>query len=159
MNTFTTCATGGTLGIARKIPGHLHDFAYAAPMHRANADPENMLPEDFVCDFCGCSYRDDRPMIEGHRGSLICGVCLSKAYTQVVLHNSGITVPEHIACALCLMNKRGDYWQSPVSAAVTPDGEVVIEATPGACACRWCVERSAKMLAADAEAGWKMPRG
>ncbi len=115
-----------------------------------------MLATDFLCDFCGCSYRDDRPMIEGHRGSLICGVCLGRAYSQLVVRNAGITVPEHIACTLCLMNKQGDYYQSPVRATATEHG-ADIEQAPGACACRWCVDRSAQMLAKDSEANWKLP--
>jgi hypothetical protein len=32
-----------------------------------------------------------------------------------------------------------------------------IEQAPGACACRWCVDRSAQMLAKDSEANWKLP--
>jgi transcription elongation factor Elf1 len=115
-------------------------------MHRIGADPQDMLPTDFLCDFCGAHYSDDRPMVEGHRGSLICSRCLAKAHTQVIEHNAGITVPEHIACALCLMNKSGDYYQSPIRATATPDG-AAIDPTPGACACRWCIERSAKLLA------------
>jgi hypothetical protein len=125
-------------------------------MHRIGSDPEHMLATDFLCDFCGCSYRDDRPMIEGHRGSLICGVCLGRAYAQLVVRNAGITVPEHVACSLCLMNKQGDYYQSPVRATATEHG-ADIEQAPGACACRWCVDRSAQMLAKDSEANWKLP--
>jgi hypothetical protein len=74
-----------------------------------------------------------------------------------------VVVPEHIACSLCLLNKRGDYWQSPVRASVVAPlageakGGVDIEPEPGAVICRWCIERSAGMLEKDPESGWKRP--
>jgi hypothetical protein len=83
-------------------------------------------------------------------------VCLTNAYKQVVLANAGVTVPEHIACTLCLLNKAGDYWQSATRVDLQ-DGEVLVEPEPGNVACRWCIERSATMLSKDAESGWKKP--
>ena len=125
-------------------------------MHRPGADPENRTEVDFLCDFCGSTWKPERPMMEGHKGSLICGVCLTNAYKQVVLANAGITVPEHIACTLCLLNKAGDYWQSATRVDLQ-DGEVLVEPEPGNVVCRWCIERSATMLNKDAESGWKKP--
>lgn len=95
-------------------------------------------------------------MVEGHRGSLICGRCLSRAYSQVMVRNQGVVVPEHVACTMCLMNKSGDYWQSPARVEATPVG-VDVHPEPGACICRWCIEKSAGMLAKDAESGWVKP--
>jgi hypothetical protein len=115
-----------------------------------------MGPEDFICDFCGSTWKPDRPMVEGHRGSLVCGVCLASAYRQVVTQNAGVTVPEHVACTLCLMNKTGDYWQSAVRVELR-EGEVHIDAEPGNAACKWCIEKSAGMLEKDGESGWKRP--
>ena len=132
-------------------------------MHRPGSDPEAMDASDFLCDFCGSEYGPDHPMVEGHRGSLICGKCLASACKQVLVLNAGVVVPEHIACSLCLLNKRGDYWQSPVRASVVAPlageakGGVDIEPEPGAVICRWCIERSAGMLEKDPESGWKRP--
>jgi hypothetical protein len=125
-------------------------------MLRPGADPENVSELDFLCDFCGSTWKSDRPMIEGHKGSLICGHCLTAAYTQVVLRNAGLTVPEHVACTLCLLNKSGDYWQSGTRVEVREE-EVQIELEPGNAVCRWCIERSAGMLSKDGESGWKKP--
>jgi len=118
-----------------------------------------MEAQDFVCDFCGQHWAQDRPMVEGHRGSLICGRCLSMACRQVLVDNAGVVVPEHVACTMCLLNKRGDYWQSGTVVTAKPeDGAVDVEPGPGACICRWCIERSAGMLEKDPESGWKRPR-
>ena len=96
-------------------------------------------------------------MVEGHKGRLICGACLSRAYAQVCVREAGIVAPSHAACALCLMSKSGDYWQSE-SLVLEEAGEVRVDPlSPGALACRWCIDRSAQMLAKDAESGWKLP--
>jgi hypothetical protein len=152
-------------------------------MQRPGSNPEQMEPADFVCDFCGACWGEDRPMVEGHRGSLICGRCLSRACEQVLVGNAGVVVPEHVACAMCLLNKSGDYWQSPLRVEATESpaepagqdmgnsmghilghimghikGEIAIHPEPGSCICRWCIERSAAMLEKDAESGWTRPR-
>jgi hypothetical protein len=131
-------------------------------MHRPGAHPDNMDAADFVCDFCGQCWREDLPMMEGHRGSLICGRCLASAYGQVMVRNAGIVVPEHVECTMCLMNKTGDYWQSPAKAIpifhpAGERGDIDILPEPGACICRWCIERSAGMLEKDPAASWQKP--
>lgn len=131
-------------------------------MHRPGCDPDGMTETDFICDFCGCGWTAPNPMIEGHKGSLICGRCLTAACKTVLVQNVGVVVPSHIACTMCLLNKSGDYWQSPVRVSAvasegnTP-GEVDIEPTPGNVICRWCIERSASILSKDVENGWKRP--
>jgi hypothetical protein len=125
-------------------------------MHRPGSNPDAMDARDFVCDFCGQHWAEDRPMMEGHKGSLICGRCLAVAWRAVAVENAGVVVPEHIACALCLLNKSGDYWQSPLRVAVVGDA-VDTSPEPGACACRWCIEKSAGMLEKDPSSGWKRP--
>ncbi|MFO0857615.1 MAG: hypothetical protein U0640_09705 [Phycisphaerales bacterium] len=132
-------------------------------MHRPGCDPESMTEEDFLCDFCGCTWTSANPMVEGHKGSLICGRCLTAACKAVLVQNAGVVVPQHIGCAMCLLNKTGDYWQSPVRASVVEGengakGEVDIEPTPGSVICRWCIERSAAILSKDTESGWKRPQ-
>lgn len=81
-------------------------------------------------------------MVEGHKGSLICGPCLSLAYRAVVLGGAPL-MEDHSSCAMCLMHKREPSWQSP--------------ANPEAWICTWCVEKSAGMLEKDPETAWVKP--
>ncbi len=97
----------------------------------------------FKCDFCRQPWAEDRQMVEGHQGSLICGPCLSVAYAGVV--NAGITVapPEKILCAMCLEDRDDSHWQSP--------------AFPETFVCLRCIKQSARMFEKDPESGWKRP--
>ena len=54
-------------------------------MQRPGINPENAEMSDFLCDFCRQEWTTAIPMVEGHRGSLICGSCLTIAYTEVFL--------------------------------------------------------------------------
>lgn len=129
-------------------------------MHKPGSTPDDMAAEDFLCDFCGQHWAEIRPMVEGHKGSLICGRCLSLAYDTVVVRNVGVVVPEHIACTMCLLNKSGDYWQSPLRVLIVgegPDAAVDVSTEPGGCICRWCIEKSAGMLEKDPASGWRRP--
>ncbi len=113
-------------------------------MQRAGCDPENMQAADFICDFCLKHWAEDRPMVEGHKGSLICGPCLTLAYRLVMVENTGIRVPDPVTCATCLQHKEEPHWQS-----------TAVEAAP--VICQWCIKRSATMLEKDKESGWKKP--
>jgi hypothetical protein len=98
----------------------------------------------FCCDFCGCAWDEGRPMVEGHRGSLICGNCLSIAYMELVHLDTGITPAREHACVLCLENGRdGLHWVSPMN-------EEVI-------ACRRCIKQSAGVLHKDPDSPWNKP--
>lgn len=110
-------------------------------MRRDGTDEENAAMSDFLCDYCGSVWTEELPMVEGHKGSLICGVCLREAYRRVVLlnENSG---EEGYSCALCLLTKSEPAWRSP---------------STGATACTWCIKKSAGMLAKDPDLGWKKP--
>jgi hypothetical protein len=129
-------------------------------MHRAGADPEHMQAEDFLCDFCGSHWAPDRPMIEGHRGSLICGSCLSAAWLSVLGPNSareplaaaqgaslgdgsGAGARDGLACVMCLEVRREAHWGNPLRA----ESRI----------CRRCIDLSARRLARDPDAGWKPP--
>lgn len=112
-------------------------------MHRAGADPERMTAEDFLCDFCHRCWAEDRPMIEGHRGSLICGDCLAAAHVEVVLRGGGVRLSEGETCVLCLSAQDDAHWRGPA------------EGRPAAC--RVCIKRSGAMLEKDAESGWTRP--
>lgn len=112
-------------------------------MHRPGADPDNMSAEDFICDFCRRCWAQDRPMIEGHRGSLICGLCLAAAHTEVVLNGGGVRLPEGETCVLCLAPKDEPHWRGRA------------EARPPAC--KTCIKRSGAMLEKDPDNNWKRP--
>lgn len=109
-------------------------------MHDHNASGN----EYFKCDFCRSSWSEDRPMVEGHRGSLICAPCLSVAYREVVLHAGGEPPTPGVGCALCLQTNDTRYWASPLDRSVV--------------ACAECVERSARTMEKDPETGWSRPR-
>lgn len=116
--------------------------AYLPFMQRPGADPENMQMGDILCDFCGRAWTEDVPMVEGHRGSCICGRCLTVAYTETALHGQRTAAPG-AACTLCLEVRDGPAWASPTSAE--------------AVACLRCVKQSAGVLVKDADSGWRKP--
>lgn len=61
------------------------------------------------CDYCGTDWDEQLPMIEGHRGSVLCLVCLKQA-----LDNASPSDTE-IDCALCLSASPAGtkHWQHP----------------------------------------------
>lgn len=98
----------------------------------------------FCCDFCANAWDEQRPMVEGHRGSLICGNCLSIAYMELVHLDTGITPPREQACVLCLENGREElHWVSPLNESVI--------------ACKRCIKQSAGVLHKDTDIPWKKP--
>jgi ClpX C4-type zinc finger len=99
--------------------------------------------EFFKCDFCRQAWAEDRPMVEGHRGSLVCGPCLALAYRLVHLNNGGETVAEDVVCTLCLQHHDAPHWRSPVHESSV--------------ACKRCIKQSARVLQKDVESGWKIP--
>lgn len=108
-------------------------------MHDENATGN----EYFKCDFCLSPWAEDRQMVEGHRGSLICARCLTLAYAQIVGADSGAAPPEGATCALCLEDRAQQHWQSPLRAE--------------AWACERCIRQSGQMLEKDPESGWRRP--
>ena len=97
---------------------------------------------DVLCDFCLQPWTDARPMVEGHRGSCICGDCLRAAYVLLVLRSAGQDA-EGATCTLCLENRTERSWKHPENA--------------GATACLRCVRQSAAVLQKDPDLGWKRP--
>ncbi len=109
-------------------------------MHDISADGN----EYFKCDFCLEAWAEDRPMVEGHRGSLICSRCLTVAFSTVWIAKAGVTVSETSICALCLEHHDTPHWDSPLN--------------PGTYACKRCINQSARILQKDPESGWKIPQ-
>jgi hypothetical protein len=105
-------------------------------MHNTDADGN----EFFLCDFCHSPWAEDRPMVEGHRGSLICARCLTLAFRAVIIDQQG----EPGECALCLQFKEEPCWVSPVDDAAR--------------ACYNCIAQSARMLEKDKDYNWHAPK-
>jgi len=105
-----------------------------------------MQMSDFLCDFCQRPWTDDIPMIEGHRGSAICGRCLTLAYTELAINKAGSPVPENehaAACVMCLNPDAGPLYRSELRE------EAVI--------CRTCAKRAAGVLHKDPDYDWRKP--
>ena len=106
-------------------------------------DPEAQGQARFRCDFCGQAWTDERPMVEGHRGSLICAPCLGVAYAELVLHKAGVDLPADSTCRLCLERKDEPHWAGLVN--------------EDALACKRCVRQSAAVLHSDDDIAWSKP--
>jgi len=110
-------------------------------MHRPNADPADMQVSDFLCDFCGRAWDGAFPLVEGHQGSLICGSCLTVAWTEVVIQGLD-AAPKGATCTLCLEERDDPCWSSPVRDAIV---------------CRRCVKQAAGRLHKDPDWDWTKP--
>lgn len=109
-------------------------------MHDPNAEGNAY----FKCDYCRSPWSEDRPMVEGHKGSLICAPCLTVGYAQVVVHQNGVPPGDHGACTLCLMHKDAEpHWSSPIDESVL--------------ACHECLVRAAVTLDKDPDFDWAIP--
>jgi hypothetical protein len=112
-------------------------------VQRQGANPDDMQVADFICDFSLRPWDGAFPLVEGHRGSLISGDCLTIAYTEVVVLGQTSLPPGSYTCTMCLERRDDPCWQSPVS-----DGAVI---------CRRCIRQSATKLENDPDWGWHKP--
>lgn len=104
-----------------------------------------MQPADFLCDFCGRAWDGTFPLVEGHKGSLICGACLTVAYTEAVLLDApdASDSGEPHTCTMCLQRKPPPGWLSPVCES--------------AWICLNCIKQSAGKLHKDPDWDWHKP--
>jgi hypothetical protein len=105
-------------------------------------NPQAQGNQYFICDFCASHFDDDRPMVEGHKGALICAPCLTIAYDHVVNKGLGTELAKAF-CTLCLEHRDQPQWQSPTR--------------PQANACLRCIKQAASVLAADPDFNWSKP--
>ena len=65
------------------------------------------------CDFCHTDWDQNLPMIEGHRGSVICLACFQQA-----LDHASVSEDE-FHCTLCQQTLPGSvrHWSSPTTSA------------------------------------------
>ncbi len=119
-------------------------------MRKPGTDEHDVKMSDVLCDFCHREWTEDVPMIEGHRGSCLCGRCLSVACAEIV-HGRGGPDADY-TCTMCLeaagdraaLGRGGEPgWRSPLR--------------PEAAVCRRCVELAAKALEKDPDSGWTRP--
>jgi hypothetical protein len=89
------------------------------------------------CDFCGTDWNGASPVIEGHRGSVICLECLKAALGELCA-GAGT-----FKCVLCL--------REPINAAVERWSH---PAHPRTFACKGCVHQSAEVFDADEDVDW-----
>lgn len=95
------------------------------------------------CDYCS-ARADDRVMVEGHQGSLICLNCLSIAYAEVVGAGVAAAMEPDEVCMMCLEERKQPHWGSPVT---------------GKKVCLRCIKQSATVLEKDKGLGWARPAG
>jgi len=102
-------------------------------MRKPGTDPNNVEMSDVLCDFCHAEWVEEVPVIEGHQGSIICGKCLTVAFTSVVLNGENTGKPGY-KCPMCLEERPDIAWESPLH--------------PEATICKRCINK---------ESGWKRP--
>lgn len=108
-------------------------------MRREGTNPDDVQPEDVLCDFCHkAAWADDSPCVEGHHGSVICGNCLTAAFAA--LSDGGAASPE--PCTMCLEIRDEQAWHG-----VRPEAQI----------CRRCVKLAAGALHKSKDWDWSKP--
>ena len=82
-------------------------------MQRPGCDLTNIQLDDILCDFCHKPWGGNHAMIEGHEGSVICGQCLTVAFTFLCLGDAPES-PKGTKCNMCLEEREEPLWQSPL---------------------------------------------
>lgn len=97
------------------------------------------------CDFCGTDWDQVRPMMEGHKGSVICLDCLKFALAM-----SG-PAQEAFSCTMCLhpFEKEQTVWRHP---------DQLAGANAEACLCKGCISQAAGTFSKDPDIDWKRPQ-
>src|SRR5215468_443404 len=93
------------------------------------------------CDFCAIDWDGSSPVIEGHRGSIICLECL-----KIALDGLEPAASDY-QCVLCLRESIPSTlprWSH--------------RNRPSTCACRNCVHQAAEVFDADPDIPWTWQR-
>lgn len=113
-------------------------------MHRAGHDPDNIQPEDILCDFCTRpTWSMDIPSIEGHHGSIFCADCLEEAWKALTIEQGGMPGEDGWTCTMCLEAREGPWWCSSTNTEAK--------------ACRRCVKQAAGALHKNKDWEWRKP--
>jgi hypothetical protein len=109
-------------------------------MQRPETNPQDVQPEDILCDFCHRpTWSLNIASIEGHHGSVICVDCLKYAWIDVVDTETGIQL-DGDTCTMCLEQRTDPAWRSPMHEE--------------ACICRRCIKLAAQAFRKDGNSGW-----
>ena len=84
-----------------------------------------------ACDFCGTEWDQVKPMIEGHRGSVICLPCVKSSIT------TNAESAEEFVCTLCLSAQPG-------GTTVWRPHPVAEKANPEAVVCESCIQQASE---------------
>ena len=113
-------------------------------MHRQGINVNDVQPEDILCDYCEQSaWSLGEPCIEGHQGSIVCGTCLTLAFTDIVINGHGDLVD--LKCRMCLEVREQTSWRS--------------KNDPEATICLRCIKQSATALEKSKHWEWSRPTG
>lgn len=94
-----------------------------------------------ACDFCGIDWDMERPMIEGHKGSILCLDCLGRAIDEASSSS------EPFDCTLCLVER-----EPPMARWAHPEpGE---DANAAATVCWDCLQQADRTFARDKDTDW-----
>jgi len=95
-----------------------------------------------ACDFCGTDWDMIKPMIEGHKGSILCLDCLSRAIDEAA------PAEGEFGCTLCLVDR-----DPPMKRWVHP--EPADGANPDAQLCWDCIQQADRTFGRDADTEWE----
>jgi hypothetical protein len=136
-------------------------------MYRPETDPQQVHMTDVLCDFCGEPWAEDEPFVEGHRGAVICGSCLAKAYERLVLAEDA-TAGTAFRCRMCredaedraALKRAGEPgWRSDTIVEGADLNEAYgDDGASGGAICRRCVKLAAGVLHKDPEFDWRKPQ-
>lgn len=99
------------------------------------------------CDFCGTDWDEIEPMVEGHRGSILCLRCLE----QALKGRAAGAGP--FRCTMCI---REDL-PAEMKRWSHPDAPHVPGVNREAVVCDECIEQAAKAFSKDPDVDWKRP--
>ena len=109
-------------------------------MRREGTNPDDVQPEDVLCDFCHkAAWADDAPCVEGHHGSIICGDCLTHAFAALAQGGAGSSEP----CTMCLEVRDEYAWHGTQTEAHI---------------CRRCIKQAAGALHKSTDWDWSKPK-
>ena len=111
-------------------------------MHRKGMNPDNVQPEDILCDYCAVpAWSENIPCIEGHQGSVICGNCLSIAFNYAINHKDRIITDQQ--CRMCLEHRDDNGWEGKID--------------PVAIICVRCIRQASGALHKSKHWDWTKP--
>lgn len=105
------------------------------------------------CDFCGTDWDAydatfARPMVEGHKGSVICLECVKSALREMACGQ------DEYFCALCVQ----DGLPADLPRWQYPEAQPSPGLNAGAIACKTCIFQAAGRFSKDPDVNWKWDR-